>query len=380
MTRKTYFILLVLMSVDLWLPVLIVTGPHDGDFQCYVDYAKILSTGQIPVPHIAYPFYVWMMSLIFVWYDSSLLTALFFALLTPLVISWLFSKMLGSWKTRGEAASRLLIIIAITIIGPINLLTFPGHLYRGYFSPTAYHSPSYIALRPMALFLVALLIFFGHAQEKTNRRIVFSALCFLFTILITLTKPNFTMCVVPTAVILLFLPFRYAGFFKNRKLILLSIISGGIVALLWQLSVLKPLTYANRGLENAPAILFQPLVGMQSHWLLPKLFLSIAFPLSIAVLMGRNVLRTPTLILSWLLFLIGISYAYLLAQPGNLLYDDHFVWCGQITLFVLIVFSSIELLRTEESRWTWVPKLFFGLQTFGGLLWYASRFYPFAGW
>jgi len=84
MSRTLYYALLAIVTLAIWLPVLIVTNPHSGDFQSYVDYARILGAGRVPVPHLAYPLYLLIVSFIVGWDATSLITALLFAVATSL--------------------------------------------------------------------------------------------------------------------------------------------------------------------------------------------------------------------------------------------------------------------------------------------------------
>ena len=379
MSRTLYFSLLIAITVAIWLPVLIVSGPHDGDYLCYEMYAKALSQGTLMVPYIGYPIYLLIFSFVAGWEYTSLATALLSAIVTVIVISWAIEKRVTIYAANKEALVRIAIVVALTIAGPINMFTAPaGHLFRGYFSETSYANPSYLALRPLALLLFAAIIWW---QPVRRWHLLDLFLCLLLSVLLTLTKPNYMLCLVPAAILVFLIPsWRKRLEFRPRAAMVTAI--GGIIVLVWQRSLLIQTTYAIRGLGDQPAFIIAPFAGMQSHWLAPKLLFSIAFPLSVLWMLRHELARHTELLFAWLALIIGMGYAYLLAQPGDLLYDGHFITCVQITLFIVFVVSMIELLRRRNVAGVWpkVPLILFSLHVAGGILWYVSRFYPFAGW
>jgi hypothetical protein len=69
-----------------------------------------------------------------------------------LAIYWLFGALLGRATSYRTALLYAVLSLALMLVMPINLLT-PTNRYLGYFIPHAYHNPTMVVLKPLALVL-----------------------------------------------------------------------------------------------------------------------------------------------------------------------------------------------------------------------------------
>jgi hypothetical protein len=160
----------------------------------------------------------------------------------------------------------------------------------------------------------------------------------VLTIVSTLAKPNYVICLLPAL-------FIWAPIARIRKQqvdwwLMGGIVIPGVVVLAWQYYF----TYASPTLaETASGVLFAPfrVFGYQSSWLFPKFVLSILFPAAVYALYFKQARRSLALNFAWLGFVIGAAYTYMLAEDGTRMQHGNFAASGQITLLILFVVSTL---------------------------------------
>lgn len=299
--------------------------------------------------------------------------ALGFYILLALVLYWLFAKLLGTPKRYRTALLYILVILALILAMPVNIFT-PRNLYLGYIAQNVYHSPTMVVLRPFAvlLFYAAVKGFISPATDRPatdGRRIIW--LTILISVLCTLAKPNYVITLIPTVTVamgFMMLRRRYA----NWSLLAAAVIPAGFILLVQALLF-----------TNTQGIIFAPLAVLRS-WrsinplaptvLLPKLLLSILFPLLVFFGYFRQAVRDIYLQLAWIAFGFGAGYFYLLAERGDRLDDGNFAWSAQITLTVWFVVSTIffiqQMRRQKISLVGILCGTAWGLHLVSGIYWY----------
>jgi hypothetical protein len=246
------------------------------------------------------------------------------------------------------ALTSLAVALSVILVAPVSVLTWGSHnLLFGYIGINTTHNPTYLLLKPLALllFLNSLEIF--TYQPGSGSRIRFF-LTGLLTILATLAKPNYIICLLPALSLLAF----YWSL-KKRSLdwqrLILGVILPAVIILGWQYLA----TYTtDRVLRAEGGIVFAPLAvyARDSGMLLPKFFLSILFPLTVYAMYYKDASKDTSLNLAWLNFIFGAFYTYMLAETGLRFQDGNFKWSGQVTLFILFLISVVFFLR-QNSGW-----------------------------
>ncbi|MDW8171083.1 MAG: hypothetical protein RML73_01235 [Anaerolineae bacterium] len=235
--------------------------------------------------------------------------------------------------------------LLLLIFAPIMLGTLDGGLLAlGYLHPTVYHNPTQQLLRlfalPLSLFALRALQPRPHASAA--QRWGLALLCAVLVILLSLSKPNYTLALLPT----LGLMGAYR-LWKRQPLdwpLLLSLVVPALAMLGMQFISTFGVTddhvtlswlgfYSTRGLSAADVLLM--------------LLLSAAFPLAVLALHGRQAWADPYLRLSWISFAFGAAFAYFVHE-GKRMTDGNFVWGGYVTLFLLICASVVFILRTYQ--------------------------------
>jgi hypothetical protein len=239
---------------------------------------------------------------------------------------------LSAWKIT-------VIILGLSIAAPISILwILDGLMYLGYVGITSYHSPTMYLLKPLALleFILAYRCF-NNSPPLNNYEIMAAGILSLSS---TFVKPVLSICLLPALGI-----FTIYNLFQKRYVNLRAIILGFgipiVLTLTWQFMV----TYQSNdgsGVGLAPFVV----MGGYSKYLVGKFLLSFLFPALVLYFNFEQARKDPRLILSWLVFGVGIFFTYFLGESGKRLGDGNFVWSGEISLFLLFAVSTLFCLDT----------------------------------
>jgi len=370
------------------VPVVILTGLIHGpvlyamirngyDYQVHMEIAvQTMLSGRILVPHFLLHLGIIAGSL---FAPGAVPRATFLVLLLAIMATGaIVARMIH--REGQTPATTTLMTIALLLAAPVAILApLDRHLYLGYISTNVFHNPTMLLLKPLAL--VSFILTVGALE---NRRAVSASTLAVFglaTIGCALTKPNFTICLLPAAVALIAIRMVLKQP-VNLKLLLIGLIVPAVASLVIQFTV----TYGENQLQGVYAgksdIILAPLAVMRSYssWLFPKLLLSLAFPAAVLATHARKALKDPGMQLCWLSFGAGAVYTYLFAEAGPRMFQGNFTWSAQITLFVLFVYSAAFLCRTTGHPETGDRKTFFLcnalllLHTLFGAVFYLSEF------
>lgn len=356
--RREILTIFVVMAIAVLLYIprttpSMIAGNNCGDTQAHVLFAKkMIEQHRLVVPHFLYHLFVIAVHAILPWFSwwfaGSVVSmsvvagsaALNYCIVRP-CLSFVNQSRANLWA--GFMA------LCLLIVAPINLLTLPfGNAYFGYVGINVYHNPTVNLVKPLALILIMLVAgnMFSNRKARRPKTIVGAA---LITLLSMLAKPNFAMCFIPALVVWLL----YLRLNKNTssqvdfKLPLFGAIVPGLFMLALQYGF-----YRESDVSNASSIVFAPLEVYASYGhaklLLPKLLLSLVFPLSVLLYFRKKVLSDPMVVISWITLFFGLMYSYLLAehpcfQAGNML------WSAQVSLYALFVFTTLFLLKTYSA-------------------------------
>ena len=382
--RPFFYLMLVstvIIGVLLMIPML-VTWRTQGDYLVHLDYTLQLLRGDLGtvlplVPNILYhvsafvPYYLndgmGVVDALIVgnlpWYGLLLLVAFL-------------------WLRRYEGRALLLVALtslALLLVAPLAFFT-PENLYFGYLTPNVYHNPTMIPLRPtsLLLFIAAVAAFRPTAADWPAwvrwGRIPLVA---LLTWACILAKPSYLMILLPALALLTL--YRMV----RKQAIDWPLLLGGIVIPAGVILGVQALTFTRGAIAWEPVRTFWE---WSLHYdpnadtgLLLKWLLSVAFPLAVYALYWRTAYRSLMLNLAWLCFVIGVLYAYLLVDTGEVA-AGNLVWNAQIGTFVLFAASAAHWLRHWRmwSGWQdwrgWLPFVICGLllvaHVLAGLHWY----------
>lgn len=233
----------------------------------------------------------------------------------------------------------MLLAFSVTIAAPIFLLVgLDQKYYFGYSGFALYHNPTIILLRPLALLLWIVIL----NNLKKGGNPAGTIVSFLLVIITTLAKPNFTIAIIPAIGLLIIWQLIRHEKIQWRYILFGLFLPAGLV-LLWQYQL------AFQGARDSK-IIFAPfeVTRWMSDYPSLKFLLSILFPLGVAISQFKHVIWDKQLALAWITFGIGAGYGYLLAEQGKSLFSANFLWCTQITLFILFI-ESIRFFITRSK-------------------------------
>ncbi len=359
-----------------------------GDYLDHILFAQYILTHQYQKLHLftwAHPFYQFLLVGIHLLSLHVRKISLFAAATIVEVAAQLLSVLLiylwlGRVERKNWNVGRAAWAVALTIVAPVMLFVFRDELYYfGYIGLANYHNPTINLLKPVAIisFIFATRVFSG--QRNSWLLIASSA---VLTILSAAIKPSYLTCILPALAVLALL-FLVQKKKLDWRLLLLGFVLPGTLILLAQWLV----TYYIPGGDNT--IIFSPLgvVSLYSGYLLPKLFLSILFPLAVLIFDFRRVRGDTVLLLAWAGFLVSLVPTYFLAEKARFA-GGNFLWGAQIMLFLLFVASARHFLRegiATDSLACYqkvVIYIAFAVHVIAGIVYYLYAFltlvaYPF---
>lgn len=342
-----YFILCLLVLL-IFSPIFYVNSyinAAETDFLPHMNAAVELKNGSAEVPAFILAHSGWQLLLILInnvaglpFETDSIIAALFCEVLTAFVLLQWFLPALA--ESNLSPLKKVVIVLGLMVASPISVFwLLDRRMYLGYIGITSYHNPSIILLKPFAIlqFIYAYRLF-------TNRKLSWgqTGVAFVVSLIATFLKPSFAICIVPALGImtLYYLAQKKPVDFRGLLFGLLVPMLGMLV---WQFVI----TYIT---DESAGIAFIPFGVMKAYskYLVPKLIVSILFPLSVTVLYIKRALFDVRMILSWLIFLFGAFFTYFFAETGQRFYDGNFGWSGEIALVVLFITSTLFYLETPK--------------------------------
>lgn len=297
----------------------------------------------------------------------------------------LYFLILSSFENKISRNNRLWTIflsLSLMLVSPINFIPYGDHrYYLGFIGVTSYHNPTQLLLKPIALILFALVVKILKdvpTQNTSNMALKVGAL----TVLSTLAKPNFIICLLPA-----FLFYSFYLFFKERTIAwrpgIFGILLPAILILGWQYFV----NYGE-GRFGDEKIIFAPFKVYKhySPWLFSKFIFSIIFPATVYFGYFKKASKDVSLTFAWMIFLIGAFYTYFLAESGPQFGAGNFGWSGEISLFILFVYSILFFIRQapfknfkskdiSSKTFAFLTVITFSMHIMGGILWYYQNLY-----
>jgi len=347
---RVVYLTITLLVLIVFAPIIMkMTTTSAGDYLAHKEFAdRMLATGSLNTPHF-------LLHLVMNCVRQLFRISLDAATITSLLLAYVATALVIGHKLLKEADRPYLssyLCIALLVAAPIQLATFlDGHLYFGYIQSNVYHNPTIIMLKPLALFS----FFYAARAISGNRQATneFASLlaCGLITVAAALTKPSLTICILPALVIYGFIRVMQHQPF-DWKLLLFGFITPALLILAFQYWMTYSESQTAGVSPEKSSIIFAPLAVMQVYspsWLQIKLLLSILFPLTVLLTHLKTITKDHRLLFAWLLFFVGASYSYLLAESGPRFRHGNFGWSGQITLFILFVQSAIFLVHSQQT-------------------------------
>ena len=377
---------MVVCSILLFLPMsihqILSSSTSKGDFPAHLAAAQHLLQGRLEDPQLLFHGLVALLSL----FSSIGIAATFVVIASQVAVSLLVFEALLAALSGGpydEIAAPLawLASFSLVIAGPISFVTFPN-LMLGYLTPTTYHNPTIIVLKPLALgqFLLTVRVFFSGSPESTQARPRGLLALTVVTFLGTLAKPAYAIAAIPAVILCLFAYRRTLDVRQKLSPVLWVGTAAGLV-LAWQYVFLYGTGSSDEGIAWAPLVVLHGFEPSNAR-LAVKTVLSLAFPLSVALGDLRATLKDRPLVFCWVCLAISLFYDYLFMERGPRSSHGNLGWGVLITLFLLFFQSLVHLLRRMKGGAVSISQkvsfALFGTHVVAGVVWYLAMFDAFA--
>lgn len=313
--------------------------PYNLFQQLTIAVRAFLPFGEVgaAVPYLAERGVTWEISGVVVIVASAVVTA-------DLIFNRLLRTTVGDHRP-GTLRWCALATIGLMVATPVTLLTLgEQQLLAGYIGLTVYHNPTTMLSRPFALVLFWVVA--AHLRGRSSGRAVL--LMALMSVLVLFAKPSYSVCLLPAVVLAV-----AWSWWRGRPIEWRAIGLGFFLPTLLGLGVQASVgVAASGGTGGGPGLALAPFEvltnmferGGQSAWFfLPLAFLSLLFPITVAVC-THGTAKGLEWGLAWLTLAIGLTYFLLLEvttfdDPGDLL------WGAMVASFVLFVVAMCVALR-----------------------------------
>ncbi|MBD8268306.1 hypothetical protein [Pseudomonas fluorescens] len=378
--RCVAYLTLLVICVALFEPLISTLSTNAFDYVTHLKWASDIENGKkLILPHPLY-------HLLTILTTKALFVSYPQASTIVIVLSIFFLAVLNYniLKTNTLAPVALLFSVCLLVITPLQLF-FPidQHLYFGYIGISIYHSPTMLLLKPLSLLAFCYALKSTDSPQHNN---LSNGLALAFALFLSgISKPNFLIIVLPAFVLFLMITHRLKSALLSKYIYLAFFLP--IITLLslqfFQTFFFQDLSQATGTTETH--IVFLPFETMAhySNYLLPKLVLSIAFPLLTFAFYPRDFTQDKALVFSCCCLLMGLVLTYFFAESGSRMYDGNFWWSGQMGLYLVFLFCVAFLLKNrthltfrkiDKLKYALCLMLFF-LHAFFGIFFYQQELF-----
>lgn len=252
--------------------------------------------------------------------------------------------------------------LAVVLAGHLIVTWGALDANMGYLSFSSVHNPTLTLSKPLSLLLFAAsLSLLSVPSVRRWQLLILAGL----TLASVATKPNYALCLIPALILAAGWRVWNACPVHWRGLVM------GIGIPAAALLGLQYVTLYPTGQQGS--ITFAPLAVMLTFepnpaLLLVKFLCSIAFPLAVTVTYWRWARRDMLLNMAWLVFLMGVAQASLLAESGFRFTNGNWLWGALTALFVLFVVSLRFLLSQRRGRLHRALLVLFALHVASGVI------------
>ncbi len=232
---------------------------------------------------------------------------------------------------------------------------FNAPVFVGYINHLSFHSPTQnlMLIFVVPTSLVALRAISPRPFRNLNQRAFFTLLAILVILLLSLSKPSYSIALLPAlGLLVLYRVIRRLPI--DWWLLIFGIGVPSLLMLLLQYIV----TYSD---PQRPSIAVGWLTFFNVHLegtvdVLTRLALSMVFPSVVYLLHAREARKDDYLTLAWLTFGLSLIWAYLFYETGRRTADGNFVWSSYAAMLVLMFSSLLFLIKqyaTQPFKLSW---------------------------
>ena len=273
-------------------------------------------------------------------YAGALVTACCIGLTAAVLYRFLWEQLKVSLK----AYQIILLTLGLMVLTAVYMPWFNREVYLGQSSPTIWHNPTNMAVKPVALLSFLLFLkMYGDDRKAKGKEFVILSLLLLLSCFI---KPSFVQGFLPAVVVFLLIELirtRGESFWFSFKTAL-AFVPSGLYFLVQFLSMF------GSGAERSIGI--QPFAVMRldtAHPLISMLQ-AVAFPLFVLLVLGwKQVWKDKPLLFSFLFYLIALLEFVLLievTEPAS----GNFEWALQLAIFAFFIMAAVRFYQQKNQK------------------------------
>lgn len=283
-------------------------------------------------------------------------------------------------STKKQAAVDIMVTVAVLVLFLLSHLYSPkntaffgfDYAYRcmGIYTPNPFWNATYMATRPFAIicFFEAAKILGEYESDFSRKKCIPFALSLLLT---TLTKPSYTMVLLPLmAVILLFHLIRSKGkSFRNAIYLCVTMIPTGL-ALLYQYAGVFTGTNV-MGEETGIGIAFAEVWSNYSKNIPLSILMGMALPIGVLVLNYKEFFKNSVYRFAWWNYLTGTIMFLFLYEKGFRMLHANFSWGYMHGMFAVFLMTLILVIK-NTIQWRKSAKVIFVAAEWAVLLYHLA--------
>lgn len=321
----------------------------------YSDFATHSSwaTGQLPEAlqgvydkFYAYPVWHFLVQLLNLLlptgreWASALVTACFLGFTAAVLYEFLWRELKGQmdWKWMG------LLDVGLMMLTAVYMPWFNRKLYLGQSSPTIWHNPTNMAVKPVVL--VAFLYFVKIYQERKNEKTSAYVKLSLLLLFSCFVKPSFVQGFLPAVMVFLLVELiRTRGEIFSFCLKMAAVfVPSGIYFLFQIFSVF------GEGVGREIGIAPFAVIRFDSHHPLLSILQTVVFPLFVLCCIGwKQICRDKPLLFAVVFYFVSLlEYVLLIevTEPES----GNFEWAVQLAMFVLFVLTAVRFYQKQGKK------------------------------
>lgn len=206
-------------------------------------------------------------------------------------------------------------------------------IYFGQGSPTIWHNPTYLAVKPFALLSCLLLLRMAQDRQANGKRCVLYA---VITLLCLFLKPSYFQVQAPAIFIYLVIDFILNRDFRFVRNIALTFLP----AIAYMLIQFWIMFYSSTGGGEGIGFGFFTVYRFTNSSLLVSILLLLAFPIYSGIVLWKDLIarKSPYLFLVIMVVVGFCEYSFLL-ENGPRMYHGNFSWGYMLSVFLYWAFA-----------------------------------------
>lgn len=287
------------------------------------------------------------------------------------------------YSDKKDIIARVVITLASVALFFVSMMIPPFGIYMGtkfrcvgIFSSNPFQNATYMAARPFAIvsfvYFCKLLGEYEEGWKGKYKDYIIFAVAFL---LLTMTKPSFTLVLGAAAVIIILVRF----FIKKCKTVIPSLqlalcFVPTILDLLYQYKGV--FTGSDPGTESGIGFCFGDIWMQYTNNIFSSVFLAMGFPILMLILNFKALKTNERYAVAWICYIVSFLMAFCCYEKGSRAVDFNFSWSYMYGIFFTF-FASVEILIAQTIKGE--RKILTGISWVAFLYHLISGIYFFSG-